>query len=130
MICVLGENKGDFMNDSILNSIKKMLGIDEMYTHFDQDIIIHINSVLSVLTQLGVGPENGFSISNSSITWSSYLQKDLLLEMVKSYMYMKVKLIFDPPLSSAVIASMEKLISESEFRLIVATTPVSEEEVT
>ena len=106
--------------DSILTSVKKMLGIAEDYEHFDTDIIIHINSVLSILTQLGVGPENGFSITDKSATWSDFASDMSKIEGVKSYVYMKVKLLFDPPLGSAVIESMNRLISEFEWRINVA----------
>ena len=106
--------------DSILTSIKKLLGITKEYTHFDEDLIMHINSVLVVLTQLGVGPANGFFISDDSDTWDDFLEDSVNVEMVKSYMYMKVKLLFDPPLSSSVIESMNRMISEFEWRLNVA----------
>lgn len=103
--------------DSILTSIKKLLGITEEYTHFDADIIMHINSVLTILTQLGVGPAEGFHIEDASVTWGDYLSNKLYLEPVKTYIYLKVKLMFDPPLSSAVMESMNRMISELEFRL-------------
>lgn len=103
--------------ESILTSIKKMLGITEEYEHFDSDIIIHINSVFMILAQLGVGPPSGFSINDKTSTWKEFISDDTKLQLVKSYMQMKVKLLFDPPLSSAVIASMEKMISEAEWRL-------------
>ena len=109
--------------ESILTSIKKLLGMDEDYTAFDTDVIFHINSVFAILTQLGVGPPNGFRIEGSSTTWLEYTQDNLLIEDVKTYMYLKVKLIFDPPSSSAVIESMNKLISEFEWRLNVAVDP-------
>ena len=110
------------MTDSILNTVKKMLGITEEYTHFDTDIIIHINSVFSILTQLGVGPEEGFTITDESTTWSDFIPDDSqhLLEMVRTYMFMKVKSMFDPPTSSSVADSYNKLISEMEWRLNVA----------
>lgn len=104
------------MNESILTSIKKLLGITEEYTHFDADIIMDINSVLMILMQLGIGPTNGFSISDDSAVWSDFLSDATYFESVKSYVYMKVKLIFDPPQSGTVIGSMEKLISEFEWR--------------
>lgn len=104
------------MNESILTSIKKLLGITEEYTHFDADIIMDINSVLMILMQLGIGPTNGFSISDDSAVWSDFLSDATYFESVKSYVYMKVKLIFDPPQSGTVIASMEKIISEFEWR--------------
>lgn len=114
--------------NSILTSIKKMLGIAEEYEHFDQDIIMHINSVLSVLTQLGVGPVMGFSIIDKTASWSDYLDGDTRLEMVKSYIYLKVKLLFDPPLGNALIEAMNRQISEYEWRInITADNPKEEE---
>jgi AAA+ ATPase superfamily predicted ATPase len=106
--------------ESILTSIKKLLGIAEEYTHFDSDLIMHINSVFLVLHQLGIGPANGFFISDKSDTWDDFLEDNTNLEMVKSYMHMKVKLLFDPPLSSSVIESMNRMIAEFEWRLNVA----------
>lgn len=109
--------------ESILNSIKKLLGIAEEYQQFDMDLILDINSVFSILTQLGVGPKEGFSISDASAVWSDYLQDKTLLEFVKSYMYLKVRLLFDPPLSSAVMNSIIQLISELEWRINVSVDP-------
>ena len=112
--------------DSILTSIKKLLGIAEDYTHFDTDIIIHINSIFSILTQLGVGPETGFSIRDATTLWTEFTQDDTTIEMVKTYVYLKVRLIFDPPANSSVTASIEKAISELEWRLNVAVDPKEE----
>lgn len=111
--------------ESILTSIKKMLGIDEEYTHFDADIIMHINSVFMILIQLGVGPEEGFVIEDDTSTWVDFIPEAnaAQLHAVKSYIYLKVKLIFDPPLSSAVIDSMNRQIAEFEWRLNVAVDP-------
>ena len=114
--------------ESILTSIKKLLGIDKDYTHFDADIIMHINSVLSILTQMGVGPENGFLILDDSETWSQFIDDANKLIAVKSYVYLKVKLLFDPPLSSAVVESINRLISEMEWRLFIASDPILDEE--
>lgn len=118
--------------ESILTSIKKLLGIAESYKQFDTDIIIHINSALMVLNQLGVGPSQGFSIKDETNTWSEFIPEDRYdMESIKSYVYMKVRLLFDPPASSAAITSMEKLISELEFRINVAVEtpqPKGEEE--
>lgn len=105
---------------SILTSVKKMLGITEEYEHFDSDIIMHINSVFMILTQMGVGPKEGFSIDGKGVSWDEFTLDDLSIESVKSYMYLKVKLLFDPPLNSAVIESTNRLISELEWRLNVA----------
>lgn len=111
--------------ESILTSIKKMLGIDEDYTHFDANIIMHINSVLVILTQLGVGPETGFVIEDDTSTWADFIPEVSAAELhaVKSYIYMKVKLMFDPPLGSAIIDSMNRQIAEFEWRLNVAVDP-------
>ncbi len=103
--------------DSILTSIKKLLGIAEEYDHFDPDIIMHINTVFSVLTQLGVGPPSGFSITDKTAVWSDYEKSDSRLEMLKSYMYLKVKLLFDPPLGTASIEAINRQISELEWRI-------------
>lgn len=103
--------------ESILTSIKKILGITEEYTHFDQDIIMHINSVFMVLTQIGIGPSEGFFIEDDSATWNDFIQEDKTIEAVKSYMGLKVQLLFDPPLSSSVMESKKRLIDEFEWRL-------------
>lgn len=107
--------------ESILTSIKKLLGIPEEYTAFDQDVIIHINSVFMILTQLGVGPSTGFSITDEDDTWDDYASDQTKIELVKSYIYLKVKLIFDPPTSSAAIDSINRQISEFEWRLNVVS---------
>lgn len=105
--------------ESILTSIKKLLGITEEYEHFDMDLIMHINSVFLILTQLGVGPKEGFIIEDDTAEWTDFIQDPTKLQAVKSYMFMKVQLLFDPPLSSAVIESKNRLISEFEWRLLV-----------
>lgn len=113
------------ITESILTSIKKLLGIDAGYEHFDPDLIMHINSVFSILTQLGVGPPNGFSITGDSEKWNDFIAKEPNnFSLVKSYMHLKVKLLFDPPLGSAVIESINKQISEFEWRLNIAAESV------
>lgn len=109
--------------ESILVSIKKMLGITEEYEHFDADLIMHINSVLMILNQIGVGPSRGFSIKGEDEVWADFIPDDSQLELVKSYMHLKVKLLFDPPLGSAVIEVMNRQIQEFEWRLSVAVDP-------
>ena len=106
--------------DSILTSIKKLLGIEEEYTQFDSDIIMHINTVFLNLTQLGVGPAEGFLIEDDSATWGDFIGDSNQLQAVKTYVYLKVKLLFDPPLSSSVTESINRIISELEWRLNVA----------
>lgn len=103
--------------ESILTSIKKLLGIAEEYEHFDSDLIMHINSVFSILTQLGVGPEKGFMVTDKSAVWEDFIPSAVKLQMVKSYMHLRVKLLFDPPLGSAVIEAMNRQISELEWRI-------------
>lgn len=118
--------------ESILTSIKKLLGITEEYEHFDSDLIMHINSVFMILTQLGVGPSEGFFITDKTTTWDDFIPTGKSLESVKSYMYMKVKLLFDPPQNSAVMESMNRMISEFEWRLnLEVETPTAngEEEI-
>ena len=106
--------------DSILTSVKKMLGIETEYEHFDADILMHINSVFSVLTQLGVGPASGFTVTDDKTNWVEFMQDEPKLNLVKSYMFLKVKLLFDPPMSSAVLECYKTQISEYEWRLNVA----------
>ena len=118
----MGENM-----DNILSSTKKLLGISTEETAFDSDIIMHINSVFVILNQLGVGPSGGFSISDDYALWSDFIPDGQNLELVKSYMYMKVKLLFDPPTNSSVLTSMEKTISEFEWRLNVQAETKTEE---
>lgn len=117
--------------ESILTSIKKMLGIAEEYEHFDTDLIMHINSVLFILTQLGVGPSSGFSIEDKTSVWSDFVPAGINLEAVKSFTYLKVRLLFDPPQSSAVMESIKQLINELEWRINIEVDPlksVGEEE--
>ena len=112
--------------NSILVSIKKLLGLTDTYTPFDADIIMHINTVFMTLHQLGVGPSAGFKIEDETDGWDAYLSDSILLEAAKSYVYMKVKLMFDPPSSSFVIESYKNLCSELEWRLteqVMLTTP-------
>ena len=111
------------MEESILTSIKKLLGIAEEYTQFDTDLIIHINTVLSVLGQIGVGSENRQSIIDKNATWESVIGTESKLDMVKSYVYLKVKLLFDPPQSSAVMDAINRNIGELEWRISVETDP-------
>lgn len=103
---------------SILDSIKKPLGLDANYDVFDQDVIMHINTQFSTLHQLGIGPAEGFMIEDATTKWDAFLPGgDPRYSSVKTYIYLKVKLVFDPPPSSFVIASMEKQIAELEWRL-------------
>lgn len=103
--------------ESILTSVKKLLGITEEYEAFDPDLIMHINTVLAILTQLGVGPDVGFFIVDKTATWSDWISNTLICEPVKSFVFLKVRLFFDPPASTAAVESMNKLLDELEYRI-------------
>ena len=110
--------------ESILTSIKKLLGIEETYDQFDPDLIMDINAVFMILNQLGIGPADCFSISDKTSNWIDFLGTDLTkLPVVKPYISTKVRLMFDPPTSSAVIDEMNKLINEYEWRLTITVPP-------
>ena len=113
--------------ESILTSIKKLLGIMSDYTSFDDDIIIHINTAFAMLNQLGVGPEGGFMIVNADSRWEDYTTEKNL-NMVKTYIYLKVRLLFDPPTSSALIESINRTLSEIEWRIFLEGDPKPVEE--
>ena len=112
--------------DSILTSIKKDLGIVEEYVHFDPDIIMDINTAFSILTQLGVGPEGGFAITDKTAVWTDFLPASPKLEFVKTYVAKKVRLMFDPPQSTSVTEALNRLVSELEWRINVAVDPVEQ----
>lgn len=107
-------------NDSILNTTKKILGLDVSYTIFDLDVVTHINTVLSNLEQLGVGPQGGLFIADHETTWADLIGVDPRLNLVKTYVFLRVRLLFDPPTTSFAIAAMEKQVQEMEWRLTVA----------
>lgn len=105
--------------DSILDSVKKVLGVPAPYTAFDTDIIMHINSALSVLTQLGIGPTQGFMIEDSTSTWATFLGDDIRLNAAKSVVYLRVRMLFDPPQTSYLVEALKQQIQEIEWRLSV-----------
>jgi hypothetical protein len=105
------------MEQSILKSTKKILGIAEDYTVFDLDIITHINSAFSTLTQLGVGPSEGFMISDDVAVWEDFIAEDFQYNSVKSYVFLKTKQLFDPPATSYLISAVAEQIQELEWRL-------------
>jgi hypothetical protein len=106
------------METSILISTKKILGVPQDYTVFDHDIITHINTAFSILTQLGVGPTAGFMIEDETTEWNDFIgSTDPQLNSVKSYVYLRTRQLFDPPTTSYLITAMEKQILELEWRL-------------
>jgi hypothetical protein len=102
---------------SILTSTKKILGLTESDENFDQDVITHINAVFSTLNQLGIGPEDGYMIEDKTATWDAFLGTDKRLNSVKTYMYLRVRLLFDPPTTSYLISSLQEQLKEIEWRL-------------
>ena len=106
------------MENSILKSTKKILGLDEDYTAFDLDIITHINSTFSILNQLGIGPSDGFSIEDANTQWEDYGLPERELKMVRTDVYLKVRLLFDPPTVSFLIDLANDQIKEHEHRLV------------
>lgn len=110
------------MTNSILEDTKKILQIAPNYDVFDLDVITHINSALSVLNQLGIGPDDGFMIVDSTSTWDELLQGDARFNSVKTYVFLKVKMVFDPPTTSFVLTAMQDQLKELEWRLEVAKT--------
>lgn len=107
------------MSDSILTSVKKVLNLPESYTAFDEDVLMHINSVFSTINQLGIGPEGGLTIANATPTWAALIGTDPRLNFVKSYVYLRVRMLFDPPTTSFHIAAVEKQYEELEWRMSV-----------
>lgn len=107
--------------DSILNTIKKMLGVDLEDDSFDTDVIIHINSTIPILSQMGIGPKNGFIVTSAEQKWTDYIDSSVInLEGVKTYLYLKIKLIFDPPTNSTTIEAFNNNLKELEWRMMLA----------
>lgn len=104
-------------DNSILNSVKKVLGLGSDYTPFDTDVLMHINSVFSVLNELGIGPDDGFSIEDNTATWDAFIGTDKKLNLVKTYMYLRVKMFFDPPTTSFALDAMKQQFQELEWRI-------------
>lgn len=118
------------VENSILASVRKLVSAGSDSSDFDSDLLIHINSVFSILQQLGVGPETGFFITDDSATWEDYLGDDTAyINLVKSYVAAKVRILFDPPVSSAVLDSLNRICSEFEWRANVAAENKQKEEV-
>lgn len=122
MIPVLGGAEGGYSMESILNTIKKLLGIDIEDDSFDTDVIVNINSAIFNLSQMGIGPRNGFIVSSIEQKWTDYIDSSITinLEGVKNYIYLKTKLLFDPPTSSTVVESFNNSIKELEWRMMLA----------
>ena len=111
----------------ILDTIKKMLGLEYDYEHFDVDIVVYINTAFMTLNQLGVCPKNIFAINDYAARWDEFLDEDTNFEAIKQYIYLKVRTLFDPPSSSYVLDAMERQIDELEWRLKLQTEREEEE---
>lgn len=105
------------MEESILTSTKKILGLTDSYTAFDLDVIVHINAAFSILNQLGVGPVDGFSIEDNASEWADFDCPPNQLHLVKTYIYLKVRMLFDPPTTSFLLDAYNNQIKEYEWRL-------------
>jgi len=105
------------MDDSILISTKKILGLGEAYTPFDPDIITHINAIFSTLNQIGIGPIEGFFIVDETAVWTDFDVSSVQINMIKTYSYLKVRSLFDPPTTGFLIEATNKQIQEYEWRL-------------
>lgn len=116
----------DQMTESILTSIKKMLGIDDEYTPFDVDILIHINSAFMTLCQMGIGPKEGFNVTGYEDTWSDFLTNKVMLGGVKTWVYLQVKMLFDPPTNSFVMDAYKTQAEQILWRLNVQAESVEE----
>lgn len=116
----MGDTK---LSDSILDTVKKLLGIEKEYTQFDVDIIVNINSAIMTLRQLGVGPQDGFSITGSDETWNDLLGDSKFLDQAWIYLFLKTKIVFDPPSSSFVLEAYKEQIKELEWRLAEENNP-------
>lgn len=112
------------VSDSILNSVKKSLGIEPDYTDFDPDILMHINAAIMTLRQIGIGPVNGYTVTSSEQTFDDYLgEGSTETSMVRAYLFYKTKLGFDPPASTAVMEAIKEMIRETEWRLNIQVDP-------
>lgn len=105
------------MENSILKSVKKPLGLTDEYDVFDQDVIMHTNSIFAFLNQLGIGPINGFAIEDDTALWTDFLADVAPLNMVKTYVFLRVRMLFDPPTTSFLLEAMKKQIDEFEWRI-------------
>lgn len=117
MILVHGGEHMDDISSSILETIKKLIGLDKTYDVFDLDLIVAINSSFMILNQLGIGPDKPFSITDESSTWKDFFGDEEIFALAKSYIYLRTKLLFDPPASGVLHEAVERQISEFEWRM-------------
>lgn len=111
------------MNEKILDTIKELLGSTDAYSAFDKQLIVHINSVLSAVCQLGAGPDVPFRLTTGNETWGEVIGNNPYIELIKDYVYIKTKLVFDPPQNSTILNALKEECKEIEWRLNVAVDP-------
>mgnify|MGYP001002636204 FL=1 len=116
------------MEQSILKTIKQLIGCPDDFEQFDLDLTIHINSAFATLTHLGVGPKEGYRITGVNNVWSEFEEDTQKLSLIKDYVYIKTRLLFDPPTSSSLMDSLKEQLKEMEWRLYMLYYPVSEDD--
>ena len=116
------------MEESILKTIKQLIGCPDDFEQFDLDLIVHINSAFATLTQLGVGPKEGYRITGADNAWSEFEDNVQKLSLIKDYVYIKTRLLFDPPTSGSLMDSLKEQLKEMEWRLYMLYDPISEDD--
>ena len=116
------------MEESILKTIKQLIGCPDDFEQFDMDLTIHINSAFATLTHLGVGPKEGYRITGADNAWSEFEDDAQKLSLIKDYVYIKTRLLFDPPISGSLMDSLKEQLKEMEWRLYMLYDPISEDD--
>ena len=116
------------MEESILKTIKQLIGCPDDFEQFDLDLIVHINSAFATLTHLGVGPKEGYRITGADNVWSEFEDDVQKLSLIKDYVYIKTRLLFDPPTSGSLMDSLKEQLKEMEWRLYMLYYPISEDD--
>ena len=116
------------MEESILKTIKQLVGCPDDFEQFDMDLTIHINSAFATLTQLGAGPKEGYRITGVDNVWSEFEDDPQKLSLIKDYVYVKTRLLFDPPTTGSLMDSLKEQLKEMEFRLYILYYPISEDD--
>lgn len=116
------------MEESILKTIKQLIGCPDDFEQFDLDLIVHINSAFATLTHLGVGPKEGYRITGADNAWSEFEDDAQKLSLIKDYVYIKTRLLFDPPTSGSLMDSLKEQLKEMEWRLYMLYDTISEDD--
>ena len=116
------------MEESILKTIKQLIGCPDDFEQFDLDLMIHINSAFATLTQLGVGPKEGYRITGVDNVWNEFEDDAQKLSLIKDYVYIKTRLLFDPPTTGSLMDSLKEELKEMKWRLYILYYPISEDD--